>query len=940
MTQRLTIPDQLLERLRGSSLEPGALVLVDVVTEILRDNKTPFFEAYTDHGSEHVERVLAACVRLIPPPVLDGDQFRATDAAILIGSALLHDLAMHVREDGFVELVAPGTRFRPLPWFRDRQDDRAADTPWPELWRAFQREARDFGKSQLDVLLGSSHNGLPDVGYTRHLDPTTWRDEDRLLIGEFLRRHHARLAHEIAVHGFPGGIDLIQLLPADIADAMGCVARSHGELLRSGLAYVNHKYGTDMRPARALLPFLMALLRVADYLQLDAERAPTVLLHLKDPQSPKSVEEWEKHAAVRAIGWDDRDDPAAVWLHLSPDLTLRIHLALNDLVEMLRAELDTTVAVLDEHYGAVDGYRAVQLARRRVRTNLNSPALLDALPFVPRRAALRNATDLFRLMIWDLYGAEDRGVGGRELVQNAVDAVRERRRVETSRGEALGASEFHDLGPNTDVLVTLEEQEDGSWLLRVRDRAIGMTPDTIINYFLLAGASYGSAKDHALDASDDRGVALKTGHFGIGAFATFLLGDRMTVTTRHVDEAHGVRFDARLDDDLVELHRCDAPFGTEVVVPVEVSHLDWDGDSNMLLSQIGDYYRFTDPVARSELWRNDGSVLEEQRYGQAAPRSEDDLDPRWRALTADGFDAVYWTWSTPLELVHNGIAVYDIDMRANAADWYEARADLELVPFPTLSVIDSRNRLELALHRFWVRDHRVPFERELLRAVGQDIVTYGLVHGANGHPSGLQPIVHDTAGWIPALPDLIARFCRGVLVLVVIAEAVDSQDGEFRESVARAVRRHLDGKASTLVVSDRSPDAAMRRLVQTHAHPAPVSFTDVASVSAGPTPDPLADLLAEDEQPAQARDPSVAAALRAALEDASRRPPQSRVELSAYEIVPSSPTIAPSHLAAPWLELVGGFLPYEAEARAELTDRIWRDHPETRPMIDAWRESS
>jgi molecular chaperone HtpG len=937
MPRRLTIPDQLLKRLQGSPLEPGTLALADAVTEILRDNKTPFFEAYTDHATEHVERVIAACLRLIPTPVLDEGKFRSTDTAVLLGAALLHDLAMHVRQEGFVALVSPDTPFQPLPWFRDAREGRPADMPWPALWATFQREARKFGKSQLDALLGPRHHGVPAVAHAEHLDPASWREEDRLLIGEFLRRHHARLAHEIVVYGFPGGGNVVRLLPADVADAMGCVARSHGEPLRNGLAYVAYKYGADLRPSGALLPFLMALLRIADYLQLDAERAPAVLMHLKAPQSPKSIEEWERHAAVENIGWDGRDDRAAVRLHVSSDLTLRIYLALEDLVAALSAELDTAVATLDEHYGAVEGYRAIQLARRRVQTNLHSPALLDTLSFVPRRAAFTNADDLFRLMIWDLYGTEDRGVAGRELVQNAVDAVRERRLLEHRRGQTLDVTAFYDLGEDIDVLVTLEEQQDESWLLRVRDRGIGMTPDTVIDYYLRAGASYGSsADDSAPDAHGKDNVALKTGRFGIGAFATFLLSDEVTVTTRHMDEARAVRFErARLEDEVVELRTCNAPVGTEVVAPVELSYLDWDGDENTLLSHIEGFYRFADPVARFELRRKDGSVQEQIPYYSPVPHSNADLDPRWRALDIAGFDAVYWTWPRPLEFVHNGLMVYDFERGQEPASWCETHAKSAAVPFPTLSIIDTRELLDFPLHRYWVKDHRVPFERELLTAIGQDIVAYALVHGANGHPSGLQTVRHHTAGWFPALPELIARYCRGLLI--VIAESYGPRDGAIAKSVARAVQQRLGDSAWTLAVTDsRTAHGLVNRLTDA----VPVDCVEVARISAGPSPDPLEDILSEDGQLA-AQDPAIAAVLEASLADVPDLPPAARVELSAYRLaVDSSPVNAPSPLAAPWLELIGDPLADDREARAALVDCVWHADPEVRPMIDAWRQTT
>jgi hypothetical protein len=123
------------------------------------------------------------------------------------------------------------------------------------------------------------------------------------LAGEFIRRHHARLAHEIAIYGFPGleigggegrfpamgkeaGHPLMHL-----ADLIGLTARSHGASLRVCKSYLESSplYSGTPRPMGTAVLYPMALLRVADYLQIDRQRAPAVLLRLRNPQSPVSV---------------------------------------------------------------------------------------------------------------------------------------------------------------------------------------------------------------------------------------------------------------------------------------------------------------------------------------------------------------------------------------------------------------------------------------------------------------------------------------------------------------------------------------------------------------------------------------------------------------------------------------------------------------------------
>ena len=71
----------------------------------------------------------------------------------------------------------------------------------------------------------------------------------------------------------------------------------------------------------------MALLRVGDYLQLEQQRAPAVLLQLKCPQSPKSVKEWEKHRAVQQIS--PSTDPWGKMITINPQTPLDIYLQLE-----------------------------------------------------------------------------------------------------------------------------------------------------------------------------------------------------------------------------------------------------------------------------------------------------------------------------------------------------------------------------------------------------------------------------------------------------------------------------------------------------------------------------------------------------------------------------------------------------------------------------------
>lgn len=744
----------------GSRLEAPTLALADSVSTLLEDNDTPFFPAYTDHGVEHVSRVMRASVALIPPDVWR-HFLGPTDASVLAVACLLHDLAMHIRPEGFVELVTTD-RFSPVRWFTSSSNVGNPDLPWSVAWRDFQREARHFGHSQLELLLGPENEGVPRVAFADTLNPDAWTTGDYLVIGEFLRRSHARLGHEISLFGFPGVAELAPEFPESLRDAAGAVARSHGEPLRTMANYLEHRYETRVHPAGAALLYLMGLLRVADYLQMDADRAPTLLLRLKSPQSPQSVDEWMKHGAVSAISWRD-EDPDAIRVTVNASHGLRTHLQLRELLHSLQAEMDTTTAVLSEVFGT----EGLRLSRRRVVSNLDSPGLVDELPYVPTLAALRSGEDLFRLVVRDLYG-DNPAVAGRELLQNAVDAVRERRRLAPELADIPAEPPFNGVAH---VVVALTQESLETYVLRVTDCGVGMTPAIVRDYFLRAGASFG-ARHSELESLDPstRVRAIKAGRFGIGALAAFLLAPRMLLRTQHIEAERGVQLEVAWDDDLVEMRWATAPLGTEVTVrfPRRVIEAlegrDGADPAQRLLAEIAGYYVLADPVLRFAFTALDGTVHGPPPTIVVPEPGEASMSPDWREAEVKGLDGVLWATSGAAgrrlgEVAHNGLAIRPPTLRSeNRAYAWSTASCKDLLDTPFVAVFDQRHQLPLTLNRFGLVGATLPFERELLESIGVDLVAHALAAGDRRHPLGrglfLTPI-YGTEGWFPLLPGAI-----------------------------------------------------------------------------------------------------------------------------------------------------------------------------------------
>lgn len=768
----LSLPPTLRNLLIGSPLEAPTLEVAEAAGKILDANDLRFFPAYTDHGTHHVSRVLDAVVLLIPAEVLSAGLLSDVDASVLICSALFHDLALHIQDRGFVQLVSGETDHQPLPWFDRDQVNRPADLPWPTLWAHFQGEAQHFGTSQLELMLGPVGDRVPRVAYEKRLSPEVWTEGDRLLIGEFLRRHHGRLGHEIAMAGFPGStpgtFPVLAEASLGLANAIGVTARSHQEPLRRMLDYLTYWEPGSKRPAGAFLPYDMALLRVADYFQIDADRAPPLLLRLKAPLSPRSIEQWEQHQAISAIS-SNHDDPLAIYVAVSPGHGLRTHLALKALFDDMQLELDTATAVLSEQY-ARDELSQLRLTKQRIRTNLDSPSLHAQLPYVPRRAALRSDTDLFRLVINDLYGNRP-AVAGRELVQNAVDAVRARRNYEARTSRRISPGEMREI--EADVVVSLEKRES-QLILRISDRGIGMSPETLIDSYLQAGASFRPTAAERAKEGFPGAEQLRTGRFGIGAFAGFLLGPEIKVTTRHPEAEKGVSFVARIDEDLVRIDWVDALIGTEVEIPFEpdaiLSRASGDDPQiSTFLEQIAAFYRLADPeVAFIDRTTSGESSLVASPADQPGPGEE--LTRLWRRVECEGFDDVTWYPQTgdTGRLSHNGVLIQDPAFTAVPAyGWSDPRLQAFLNR-PPVSVFDSRHALGINLQRYGLTEEHLPFERQLLESIGSDFVAHAFALGSVRHPLqarlGDSPI-YSQLGWMPPWPPLLRQYRAGPILV-------------------------------------------------------------------------------------------------------------------------------------------------------------------------------
>lgn len=706
-------------------LRSGVDHLIVLFDGWLTTSRLPFFEDYTDHGIEHLNGVLETAHHLISPQARE--HFSAADAAALITATLFHDSALHLSEAGFLALITGSPATWQIAGFNDQ--------PWPTLWDDYLFSARRWDERRLHQVFGDV--GL-DPTELQLLDPFSHYENlttvDRKLIGEFIRLHHARLAHEFAVFGVPGvtTIDVSGVLSADFRDVSGLIARSHGMPVRGCLDYLAlHYHRREF--ARIHAVYLMTLLRIADHLQIQAQRAPAIVFQYRHIPSSRSTLEWQAHNAITNIT-HTHDDPESIEIQAQPQ-DVRTFLRLREWLAGIQKELDDSWAVLGETYGLHPRLGSLGLILRRVRSNLDDPLqFAKHVNYIPSQVELTVARpDLLKLLVGPLYDNIP-SIGVRELVQNAVDAVREREFLQAKHAELRGAG-LREQKSDVEVFIGKPDDQGSSWL-KVSDRGAGMSLDTLRDYFLTAGASFRDSdtwkRDFAGDVAGESRV-LRSGRFGVGVLACFLLGSRVEVATRHIRADHGYKFSMTLTPEPLEILRDDTlRVGTSIRVEISeaVRRELLEAGARVSIPEKFDWFIYDHPKVTRIVDEEDAELV--PAFEVTPPSEPEALG--FRRLQAENGCAVYWTFRQLPSLSVNGVFV--TNSRTLGGGPGEAAVELyghngaglhTRIMHPRICVDDPEAVFPLNLRRTSIVTRGYGFSEELTVEVVDDFLAYLLV---------------------------------------------------------------------------------------------------------------------------------------------------------------------------------------------------------------------
>lgn len=665
---------------------------IENVTPILEDNKMEFFPEYTNHGERHVSSVLLIATKIIEDKTYD--LLKPSDIEVLINSILLHDIGMHISYAGFIGLIREDGFSRKNIY---------NDQPWSVLWDNYFKEAVKWNQEKREEVFGEyvEIRQIPqDEKYANKVD--------KLLIGEFLRRYHHKLAFDIAVAGFPGNseaVDCLQVSDETLRQVVGHVARSHGMELWEMVDYMREAYENPRTFLGVKIIYLMAILRLSDYFDIDKSRANKVIWNVRKLDSGISQKEWEQHNCIEGVDFDYQDDAESLYIRLGKPNSSYMFLKIEKFIQDLQNELDTSWAVIGKMYNRFGDFK---FKFRRIYSNLGK--VKESVEYVTEKVTFDVNKNILFYLAQPLYGRNP-SYGIRELIQNASDACKERKAIERKKYIPKITMEIKEEGENKFFIIT--------------DNGIGMTKEVIINYFLVAGSSFRNdiewKKRFLLE---NENIVVRNGKFGIGVIAAFLLGNNVQVETSSIDKGGRYSFSASLNTKQIELiydKEHSADIGTVIRIELneniyELLKRQWNDEWK---SDYSYWYSSAENIVPWYEWYK----LDDIQINICVPRgwkkkTKNKEKQAWKSFSTSDYEEVQWTYekiSNKYRLICNGIIIpqaYDLN------GYCFPRS----INIPLVSITDRNGKLPLNLSRNSLEENSLPMEKELMKEIYCDLL--------------------------------------------------------------------------------------------------------------------------------------------------------------------------------------------------------------------------
>lgn len=353
---------------------------------------------------------------------------------------------------------------------------------------------------------------------------------ERFLYQEFVRYNHAeRIRAWIAGRPFEGlGAandcvaeigKLLEPLTPQFRRDLGLICESHhlDDLNDIRKYKVSQPYG-DSDSETANLQYCAVLLRTSDLLHITSDRTPSVAFHTINPTDPISQQEWAKQKAVTRV---------------RPKTGINAEGILDEGVVKDSIEVHAFFQNADGFFGLTSylAYAAAQLKKSHewIASTAKQRLAKHEFPWrkiddsgIESEGFLRETFEftIDQKKILDLLTGHtlynDTGVVIREIVQNAIDAIR---------------IQHYPNSPKEKGSIRIA-WDSANRTLSISDNGSGMTQEIIAEHLLKVGSSRYQDPDFKRNYPNFSSIS----RFGIGVLSAFMIADTVEIVTCHPDD--------------------------------------------------------------------------------------------------------------------------------------------------------------------------------------------------------------------------------------------------------------------------------------------------------------------------------------------------------------------------------------------------------------------
>lgn len=316
-------------------------------------------------------------------------------------------------------------------------------------------------------------------------------------------------------------------------EELGIICQAHNEdfeWIISNLD-VETKRGND----EVNFQYIAMLLRIADYLDIDEERAPMYLYKLTAPTGYGDME-WRQHFIIanrEKIVYDDKLGIKHIELHGTCD-NPSVYRKFLHYFRLVSEELRNAVNYSKKQFS--DKYLI------KLDTNIDNRIKTKDFEISDLKFSIDYQAIVKILMGKNIYGNNKYGL--RELIQNSIDTCK----VMEEESQNCDEFKYEPYKP----LISIILDKDSNKVL-ICDNGKGMSFNILKKYFLSIGKSYYTSDEYLFKG--DKYIPI--GNYGIGFLACFMLSKNVVVETKMFKEKKGFSVELESDSEYITFKELD-----------------------------------------------------------------------------------------------------------------------------------------------------------------------------------------------------------------------------------------------------------------------------------------------------------------------------------------------------------------------------------------------